>query len=395
MATEIFIKNFQSLKDVNFVIDGFTVVVGKNNIGKSAIVRAIDAALTNEAGDAFIRNGESKTEVRIKRKDIDIQWEKGDSASYKVKVGDGKLEPYTKLNRAIPKPLLEAGFDKIQIEDKMVSPLIASQFEPLFLLNKRGSVITEVLTALYDMDLISIADDLCQKDLKSQRSIIKTREKDLSDLQAKLLKFKDFEAVKAEVTGIVEEEKFCIKLQAEINQLVRYEEEIQFLEKSLKVLESLKGLSLPDISECEKMIGDIQWLTDKEIEFITSSENYKKLKEVEKIEIPTTTETEALVGLVGQLKKWDEEIEQMTKAVENHKAIIDTLDIENLTSLQSDAEIQLLLYTDIKTMEEEFLAVATTAKATREELRVVTEEFERKQKEKDSKKVCPLCERPL
>jgi predicted ATP-dependent endonuclease of OLD family len=395
MATEITINNFQSLKNVNFTIDGFTVVVGKNNIGKSAIVRAIDAALTNEAGDAFIRKGESKTEVRIKRKDIDIQWEKGDSASYKVKVGDGKLEPYTKLNRAIPQPLLDAGFDKIQIEDKMVSPLIASQFEPLFLLNKRGSVITEVLTALYDMDLISIADDLCQKDLKSQKSNTKTREKDLSDLQAKLIKFKDFEAVKTEVASIVEQEKACYQLQAEINQLIKYEEEIESLGKSIKVLESLKGTVLPDPSECEGMIDSIQWLVDKEQELKISSENYRKLKGIEKIEIPTVSEIETLTSVVEELGKWDEEVSQMTKAVESHQAVINAIDIETIIEFQSDAEIQLLMFEDIKKMEDEFLAIATTAKITRDELKTITEEHAQKQKEKDSKKVCPLCERPL
>ena len=50
MATKVNIKNYQSIKDVSFEVDGFTVIIGKNNIGKSAIIRALEAPLANQAG---------------------------------------------------------------------------------------------------------------------------------------------------------------------------------------------------------------------------------------------------------------------------------------------------------------------------------------------------------
>jgi energy-coupling factor transporter ATP-binding protein EcfA2 len=167
--TEISIKNFQNVADAKFSIDGFTVIVGKNNIGKSAIVRSINAALTNQTGDDFIRHGEKSTEVSIVRKDIDIRWKKGDSASYVI--NKDEKHPYTKLNRAVPKPILDAGFRNIEVDDDLkINPLYASQFEPVFLLNKPGPQVTEILSEVYDINVISRADDLCQKENRATKA---------------------------------------------------------------------------------------------------------------------------------------------------------------------------------------------------------------------------------
>ena len=172
--TEITIKNFQSIKKLKFTIDGFTVIVGKNNIGKSAIIRAIKSALTNQSGNEFIRRGEKYTEVKIKKDKLNIEWKKGASTTYKI-----NDQNFSKLNRAIPQPLIDAGFNKMEIGDQKISPIIASQFQPLFLINKNGGVITDVLANLYKIDTLSIADDLCLKELRSQKSFLKTREEDL------------------------------------------------------------------------------------------------------------------------------------------------------------------------------------------------------------------------
>ena len=170
--TKITIENFQSIKKVNFDIKGFTVIIGKNNIGKSAIIRAIEAALDNQTGDSFIRKGQKKTKVIIDNEDITLQWEKSKTtATYEIK---GYKETFSKLKGTVPKPIIKAGFQKMQIGNQKLFPLIASQFEPLFLINKPGSVVTEVLASLYQIDTLSTADDLCQKILKSNKSLLKT-----------------------------------------------------------------------------------------------------------------------------------------------------------------------------------------------------------------------------
>lgn len=60
------IKDFQSLKHVNLeLVDGVNIITGKTNQGKSAVIRAIDAALFNMGDDSMIRGGKRYSGVSI------------------------------------------------------------------------------------------------------------------------------------------------------------------------------------------------------------------------------------------------------------------------------------------------------------------------------------------
>ena len=62
----ISIKDFQSLKNVEIeLVPGLNLVVGKTNIGKTAIIRAIDSALFNIGNDDFVRSGQKFCGVSI------------------------------------------------------------------------------------------------------------------------------------------------------------------------------------------------------------------------------------------------------------------------------------------------------------------------------------------
>lgn len=393
MATHVSIKNFQSIKSVDFTIDGFTVIVGKNNIGKSAIIRAIDNALKNEVGNEYLRKGTKESTVEITRDDIKIKWVKGDSAVYEITPTGGEKQVFSKLNRDVPQPLLDAGFERIQIEDKLVSPLIAPQFEPLFLLNKRGSVVTEVLTALYDMDLICIADDKCQKDLKSNKSSYKVREQDLKNLQIKLEKYKDFEQIKAEVSSLVEQEKICNALQAEIDAILGYEGKIQELHKSLTLLKGIVKVQIPDSSSCENLIPDLQWIASKEEELLTVTASFSKLKGIKKVSLPSTEEVEKSALEVRQFQDWDDSVKAITKSVEK-QAPITTVNVIELSALLQSADKLIKDYKEMQETETSFLGSATAARTSRDELKTVMTDLEAKNKEYSQIKICPLCERP-
>ena len=390
MTTEVTIKNFQSIKNVNFKIDGFTVIVGKNNIGKSAVIRAVDAALGNELGKEFIRKGEKETEVQIKKDALDILWKKGDVSSYVI-----NGETFTKLNRSVPKPLSDAGFEKMQIDDRAVNPLIAHQFEPLFLLDKRGSVITEVLTDLYDMDLISTADDLCQKDIKGQKSLMKTREQDYKALKAELEKFKDFDALKITVEALAKQEKGYNDLQMEVEAIKSYEENLGVLQASVKKLGYISRVIIPDLTETANLHVKVQWLILKVSELKTSAENFKRLKSVNSIVIPSIKDFGALITETSQLKAWDEKVTELTASIEGQKKVLKSIDITALTALKASVDTLSADYGTLQNLETDFLAAAKVAKATRDELKTVNEELEEKLKERAKIKTCPLCLSPL
>ena len=390
--TKVSIKNYQSIKDVSFEINGFTVIVGKNNIGKSAIIRAIEAPLANQAGQSFIRHGEKKTTVNIIRDDIDIKWIKGVSATYTIDKRDGSdKEVYSKLNRDVPKTLIEAGFGKMVIGDKKVFPFIAPQFDELFLVDKPGSIVTEVLASLYGIDTLSKADDMCQKVIKSQKSTLKTRESDLKDLQEKLKIFVDFEEIKKTVASLVLKEKETVNLGSEISTLIEYEEKIKELTESLSVLRTITEIKIPNESVCEEAIRDIQWLREKEERHKKLTDNAEKLKSVSKLKIPETKKIEALVKEVEQVCKWDDAASKLIGEIKQQKVFLDNFDMNEITASYFATEQAFQEFNGIKTLEKSFSVIAAATKTTRDELRAITEKLKQKKQEMAEIKICPLC----
>lgn len=348
--TKVKIKNFQSVAQTEFEIEGFTVIVGKNNIGKSAIIRSIDAALTNRTGSDFIRHGEKQTEVSVEHEKLKIDWKKGGKASYKV-----NGESFSALNRGVPKPLTEAGFKRIELNSIKLNPLLAGQFNPLFLLDETGSVITEALSHIYNLDLPSRADDLCQKELKSAKNLQKIRKQDLEKVEEHLEVYKDFDKIKSAVEELSNLEDKHEALKAEIDKITEYESELQTLSKELTTLKPLLTVEIPDISHTKEKIEDIKQIYAWENDLIVLSK---------------------------AIKSWKNSEEDL-KRIDDFETILHNLQ-EFISSMNQ-----------LKKYHDDFRETALSAKEARDLLPSVQEELEKAEKEKAEIKACPLCKRPF
>lgn len=346
--TEITIKNFQSIKEASLNIEGFTVIIGRNNIGKSAIVRAIGSALSNQTGSDFIRRGEKSTEVEIKRDGLDLQWKKGSSSSYKI-----NGEAFSKLNRAVPAPVLSHGFRKIDAVSPPLDPLIADQFNPLFLLDKSGtSIPTEVLSALYQLDVLNRADEACQKDLRSNKSLLKTREEDIKKYEESLKPYSDFLSLKGKISRVKDLRDDIMRLSAEIEELDELIEEYNDVTMTLKKYEGREKVVIPEISKIDGLIADFESFNQLYTEIKTAAEKVKKLRD-NVIEIP---------DMGAELRK------------------IETL-IEDVK--------------DIRVLADELSVSITSTKETKIQMEAIQSGLESNKKEFSEFEVCPSCERPL
>jgi len=386
--TEIEIKNFQSIAHIKFPIEGFTVIYGKNNIGKSAIIRAIKAALVNQTGKGFIKKGEKQTEVKIKKGDLDLTWKKGKSAVYDI-----NNKKYTKLNKDVPKPLIEQGFGKIEIGNKKIMPTMAGQFNPLFLIDEPGSTITEVLASLYNIDTLSIADDLCQKSLRSQKTLLKTRENDVTKLNKELEKYKDFEDVKKKVEDLTEKEKQINLIESEIKDIETFEIRIQQLSESVNKIRPIKDINIPRLSNYEEDFIEIENVKKFEQKYREKSSTVEILKNVNEIEMPLSNEIEDISEKVRLLTEWEEELTALERNIKQKEDILKDIDIKVITASYRNIENiynELIL---VEKLSSEFMKIAIQAKETRKESRDVTEKFNEKYAIL-SKEICPTCERP-
>lgn len=187
------VQNFQSIKNASVDIDGFTVVTGPNNSGKSALMRAIRGVFTNAPGGALVRHGAPHLSVGLEFDDgSSVLWEKG-----------GKINRYTvngktlnSVGRGVPPEVEALGIREIRAASERLWPQIAEQFTgSLFLVGRPGSVVAEALSDVDRVGALTEALRLSESDRRSASTELKLRHKDLKTQREEVEVFVGFDAV--------------------------------------------------------------------------------------------------------------------------------------------------------------------------------------------------------
>ena len=177
---KVHIKNFQSLEDVEFDIDGFTTITGESDLGKSAVIRAIDFALSNERATDFVRHGKKKCEVSLDFGDIKIEWEKGKSTSYKI-----NDKEFNKMgNNPPPDEIIKYGIRDIVFDKRKLMPQIQNQHGYMFLINETDSVKAGFVGSLSTAFDLAKASRECNAYIKNLNSQLKVNSESLNKYKA-------------------------------------------------------------------------------------------------------------------------------------------------------------------------------------------------------------------
>lgn len=178
----VIVENFQPIAKAELELDGLTVIVGPSDRGKSALLRAIEGALFNKSGDGFVRRGASQSTVTLTGLDIVLgyewqtRWEKGKGVNKFTISG----QVYDKVGRDAPAPLQAMGFKDVQIgarvkDDKTeggewIRPQVSNQLLPVFLIDRPGNFLYEVLAKLSRLAVLQKAARLCTNDVRAAQS---------------------------------------------------------------------------------------------------------------------------------------------------------------------------------------------------------------------------------
>ena len=126
---------------------GLTVLTGPNNSGKSAIVEALRCLVTNPTPRHVIRHGAKECSVEVVLDDgVRVVWRrKPRYALYEIHRPDSEPEIFAKMGRSsVPEPvaaLLRLAPVELEAANASVDVHIGNQREPIFLLDKPGSVL--------------------------------------------------------------------------------------------------------------------------------------------------------------------------------------------------------------------------------------------------------------
>lgn len=253
MSVEVEVKGFQSIEHVKVTLDGLTVLVGRSNLGKSALVRAVSALLTNPTGSDFVRHTPAchratggKTckcfaQVTLRLSGHEITWQKGDSTHrYTV---DGGL--YDKVERGAPSFLQPLGLHPFAFGDDEAHLQVADQWQPLCLLDRKGSEVAEAVSGLGNLDRIHDALRRSESDKKQAASTRKVRESDLIASTQALTLFDGFDAALSLVSQAEQARRAYQTTQKKLEQVQAYLARQEVLQGVVDRTRELASLTLP------------------------------------------------------------------------------------------------------------------------------------------------------
>lgn len=260
------VQNFQSIKDSTIEIDGFTVITGSNNSGKSAFVRALRGLFTNARGHHFVRHGATNCSVEITFPDGQtVTWEKGKSVNRYIV--NGKI--LDKVGIGVPPEVQAFGVLPIALAGQEYWPQIAPQFTgQVFLIDQPGSVLAEAVSDIEKVSKLNKSLKQAETDKRSNQSKISVREEDLKKAEGELASYKGLEIVEAlyEFISGLHSKSSQVKKGAEyvsatLPKLTAYREGVQ----NLLWAESM------DLSEINTLISDSQ-ATQKSLSYAATTQ---------------------------------------------------------------------------------------------------------------------------
>lgn len=298
MAIKVHIENFQSLEDVQFIIDGLTVITGSNNVGKSAVMRALRGVFQNTRGTAFVRHGADSCSVSLEFSDGQtLKWTKGrkrtDKPTYIIN-GGKPIHP----GQSVPDEVRALGVAPINAGNRELWPQVAPQFNQIFLLDQPGSVMAEAIADVKRVGFLNDALRQSSSDRRKASSLLTVRRSDEIRLQAELEQFEGLDEVADSVTGIEESITLASRIQKAL--------------ESLRVLQGRREKAVVQVESLE-LIDQIEIPEDS---LFTAAQELQEQRD-------------DLVGLRDRRSRITERIDGMA-GVENVELDVDVADAEKL-----------------------------------------------------------------
>jgi hypothetical protein len=341
--TEVEVRNFQSIEHARITIEGYTALVGRSNIGKSAIVRAIKSALTGATGTAFVRHGphcarrlkdakkcQCKASVRIKREGFDLLWEKGDNDNRYTFNG----QVYDSVGQGTPSFLTE-GYEPIQIGPDKELLQVADQFDPIFLLNRTGGVIADVLSDVANLDQVNAAMRLVEKDRREASSTRKVREQDVVDLTQRLVAFDGLDDAVAGVKAIEDKLADLGAADERLRQIERFLELAVARATAIKNLAGVEAVVIPSATASQTAVEGLLRLTRWYERLVALKTWWERAKGVEGLAPPDSDPLKtALTGLMT-MNAFANRFDALSREVDHNEAAYKQI-VETAGALQAE-----------------------------------------------------------
>jgi len=303
------VQNFQSIADASIEVNGFTVITGPNNSGKSALMRAIRGAFQNTRGTGFVRHKKPKATVEVQFPDGKLEWSKGKAKKAKPTyvINDGSpIHP----GQHVPDEVRDLGIRPIQAGGREIWPQFAPQFTgQIFLLDQPGSVLAEAVADVERVTQLNQALKLSESDRRSAGSTLKVRMSDRQTLQEELGRFDGLDDLEGEVQSIEQGLQKAAVVEKAILGLSDLRDRKNSATAAVEALEGIEDVEVPgdqDFDSLQAILDESDDLRELQTRYTDAVERVESLAGVENIEVdidftPATRFLDAL-GVLQDLK---------------------------------------------------------------------------------------------
>lgn len=271
MIKKVRIQKFMSVDDATLELGQINIFIGPTDSGKSTLMRAIDAVVTNKFPAAtYATHGSQKYAIAIVTDKGVVQIVKSKSTQYQTVVIDGEekiSKEFNAVGRETPpevKQILNMPYLPIS-ENEVLDVLYQSQHKPFFLITENRDVFSKVIALISNADKLRSLEKLVNSDiLINKRNVtqlkdavldydrtIAVREVEVSNLE----KYKNLNLIYIDLLKSSEEVQTKI---GKLTSLIELNKELVLLERQ----SSIKQVSIQDTSELAHRAAQLVSLRD-------------------------------------------------------------------------------------------------------------------------------------
>lgn len=338
----IHIKNFQSHRDSTLELSpGVTAIVGPNNQGKSAVIRALKKVLRDvPLGSSFITDGEKESVVKVGGV---VRKVRNDSSSKSnMYIIDGV--EYAKFGKGVSEDVLKAlGVSPVQtFGDVELDLNFYSTIDGFFLMTGTGlpSLRGKVLGKITGVDIAQRVIQLATATENNLSRKKKSIEKDIEDTNNKLGRYVGLDSVVNEMDVIYKDISEATKIEKEIDTFQDIHKKIKRCVRGYKQYKAaIKVLSKNDATDDLQQVQDLNELIEAIETTIDLQEHIQLLKNVLSVDIDISTEMrdaeniDEIIGVCESTMDIDNYIRVLQKVLQ-----VDIPDFEEVFELNAQIE---------------------------------------------------------
>lgn len=239
----VIIEDFQSHRLTELdLVEGFNVIVGPSDQGKTAILRAIRWVLYNDPrGSDFIRVGSTKAKVSLIMNDGTIVSRERSSSRnrYSIAVPGEEEQIYEGFGHNVPDAVKEAtGIQLLKIdEDHQVAIHLGMQLDPAFLLDSNGAIKAKAIGRVNGVHILDYAHKTTSSELTSKHGEERRVQAEISKIDEQLLPFENLDHWQVQLERMETGLQKADQLDQKIEELQERKNRKEELERKLQIAE--------------------------------------------------------------------------------------------------------------------------------------------------------------